>query len=138
MCGVCVVCVCVRVCGKCHTQPTNHTLDCGGEVNSTPNYGGEKTHGEVEDDGLLQGGLEEGGLTGPGSQQQVSVVTQGLMAVGQRFRNAPPTLLRRMGVVSGRGQNHVTQTPPPELLQNDISDSIKYKRKVSKSSFIVL
>ena len=76
---------------------------------------------------------------GPGAQQQVSLVTQGLMAVGQRFRNAPPTLLRRMGVVSGgRGQNHVTQTPPPELLQNDISDSIKYKRNVSKSSFIVL
>ena len=46
--------------------------------------------------------------------------------------------LRRMGVVSGgHGQNHVTQTPPPEL-QNNISDSIKYKRNVSKSSFIVL
>ena len=28
--------------------------------------------------------------------------------------------------------------PTPELLQNDISDSIKYKREVSKSSFIVL
>ena len=115
-------------------NPTYYTLDCSGEVNSTLNYIGEKTHGGIEDDGLLQGGL-----TGPGAQQQVSVVTQGLMAVGQRFRNAQPTLLRRMGVVSGgRGQNNVTQTPPPELLQNDISDSIKYKRKVSKSSFIVL
>ena len=67
---------------------------------------------------MMQGGLVEGGLTGPGSQQQVSLVTQGLMAVGQRFRNAPPTLLRRMGVVSGgRGQNHVTQTPSPVTIR---------------------
>ena len=131
-------CVCVE---SVTLNQHNHTLDCVGEVNSTLTYIGEKTHGGIEDDGLLQGGLVEGGITvatGPGSQQQVSLVTQGLMAVGQRFRSAPPTLLRRMGVVSGgRGQNHVTQTPPPEL-QYNISDSIKYKRKLSKSSFIVL
>ena len=74
----------------------------------------------------------------PSSQpQQGSQVTNRLLAVGQRFRNAPPSLLRRMGVVGGgSGQHDVTQAPPQVLQHNDVANESS-KRK-SNSNFISL
>ena len=67
-------------------------------------------------------------------QQPGSLVTHRLLAVGQRFRNAPPSLLRRMGVVSGSGQHHVTQAPPQVSHQEINEDDIRK----SNSNFITL
>ena len=74
----------------------------------------------------------------PSSQpQQGSQVTNRLLAVGQRFRNAPPSLLRRMGVVGGgSGQHHVTQAPPPVLQHNDVANESATRK--SNSNFISL
>ena len=83
--------------------------------------------------------VEETITTAPPSSQpqQGSQVTNRLLAVGQRFRNAPPSLLRRMGVVSGgSGQHHVTQAPPPILQHNDVAN--ESARRKSNSNFISL
>jgi hypothetical protein len=83
--------------------------------------------------------VEETITTAPPSSQpqQGSLVTNRLLAVGQRFRNAPPSLLRRMGVVSGgSGQHHVTQAPPPILQHNHVAN--ESERRKSNSNFISL
>ena len=66
-----------------------------------------------------------------GPQHQVSLVTQGLLAVGQRFRNAPPNLLRRMGVAGG--QDQMTRATPTTLVSESVKDT-----RTSKSNFITL
>ena len=55
---------------------------------------------------------------GLGARHQVSLVTQGLLAVGQRFRNAPPSLLRRMGVAGGQGHGYIhVSSPTPSFVE---------------------
>ena len=74
-------------------------------------------------------------------QQQGSLVANRLLAVGQRFRNAPPTLLRRMGVVGGgSGQHHMIQAPPPDSQLNSdiVSNSGEDIQRKSNSNFISL
>ena len=66
-----------------------------------------------------------------GAQHQVSLVTQGLLAVGQRFRNGLPSLLHRMGVAGGQG--HMTLTPPTVLISESVKDT-----RTSKSNIIIV
>ena len=124
------------------TRPRSHhiTSDCRpedtGEGTDDTGGGTEATGGGREDTGTV----ETNGASPPSSSfsssqpEQGSLVTNRLLAVGQRFRNAPPSLLRRMGVVGG-SQHHMTQALPPVVQHSD--DVINEKRK-SNSNFISL
>ena len=117
------------------TRPRSHhiTSDCRPEDTGE---GTEATGGGREDTGTV----ETNGASPPSfsssQPQQGSLVTNRLLAVGQRFRNAPPSLLRRIGVVGG-GQYHMTQAPPPVLQLSDDSVNESARRK-SNSNFISL
>ena len=120
-------------------RPHSHHITSDGGPEDTRG-GTDATGGGTEATG---GGREDTGTNGASppsfssSQlQQGSLVTNRLLAVGQRFRNAPPSLLRRMGVVGG-GQHHMTQAPPPVLQHSDDSVNESARRK-SNSNFISL
>ena len=125
-------------------RPRSHhiTSDCRpedtGEGTDDTGGGTEATGGGGEDTGTV----ETNGASPPSSSssssqpQQGSLMTNRLLAVGQRFRNAPPSLLRRIGVVGG-GQHHMTQAPPPVLQHSDDSVNESARRK-SNSNFISL
>ena len=68
------------------------------------------------------------------SLNQLSHMTNRLLAVGQRFRNSPPSLLRRMGV-GGRGQT--TIQAPPEV-GNKLQETRSEARNKSQTTFITL
>ena len=86
------------------------------------------------------------------TSQQQQQLGHRLLAVGQRFKNSPPSLLRRMGMGSGgRGQT-IHQAPPTitgseqtgndGVLQDDdgghIDQNITESREKSNSHFITL
>ena len=78
-------------------RPQSHHITS----DSSPDFdllGKEATPDPEGDTAAISAGLR--------AQHQVSLVAQGLLAVGQRFRNAPPSLLHRMGVAGGQG--HMT------------------------------
>ena len=122
-------------------RPRSHHITSDGGPEDTRG-GTDATRGGREATGEDTGTVEEtttNGVSPPSSSssqpQQGSLMTNRLLAVGQRFRNAPPSLLRRMGVVGG--QHHMTQAPPPVLQHSDDSVNESARRK-SNSNFISL
>ena len=115
-------------------RPRSHhvTSDCG------PDTGGREDTPAAVENTITTAPIPSSSQQQP--QQQGSLVANRLLAVGQRFRNAPPTLLRRMGVVGGgNGQHHMIQAPPPDSqLSNIISNSGEDIQRKSKSNFISL
>ena len=127
-------------------RPRSHhvTSDCGpdtGEREDTPTAAVEDTITTASIPSSSPPSTTSSSSSQQQPQQQGSLVANRLLAVGQRFRNAPPTLLRRMGVVGGgSGQHHVTQAPPPDSQLNSdiINNSGEDIQRKSNSNFISL